>query len=204
MLEKSDYLSAVIKALVNAEELLEEAVILSKYNKIARAYTLFQFCIEEIGKASLTFQFVMYSNISDNLEVKKFLKNFTNHKEKTSSSMGVDFMYALTTENSGLSKKILDNYILQYDKINDSNNNKNYSLYTSLIESKFYLPSEVISKKQLDDIAFFANLRLKIAKSFFELGVQNFDVLFENKSELNEEMMIEKGSKKMKEILGIK
>ena len=106
-LKRSDYFEAIEKSLANAKELIEEAEILAEKNKIARAYTLFQFSIEEIGKALLTFTFILKGDIESDEETKKFLKKFTSHLEKTEFSQGIDFMFAIMAEKSDLTKKII-------------------------------------------------------------------------------------------------
>ena len=140
-------LEAVEKALQNAEDLFDEAIILKNHEKTARAYTLFQFSIEEIGKAAMTFYFALHGNLKNEKEYKTFLKDFRDHKIKTEVSQGVDFMFVMMTEGNDFTKKLLHN-LLEKDNnlsLNLSNNKKNYSLYTSLIEDKFYAPLEVIT-----------------------------------------------------------
>ena len=200
-LTRTDYFEAIHKSLANASELIEEAEILAQNKKIARAYTLFQLSIEEVGKASLTFNFVLKGDIENTIEIREFNRNFYSHTAKTKFSQGMDFMFALMSENIPNTKKILENFMEQRDKVDISNENKNYSLYTSLIDNKFYKPSEIITEEQLSNIAFYAKLRLRIATPFFSLGIENFDVLYENRNNLDEETTLNEGAKKMREIL---
>lgn len=200
-LERSDYFEAIEKSLANAKELIEEAEILAEKNKIARAYTLFQFSIEEIGKALLTFTFILKGDIESDEETKKFLKKFTSHLEKTEFSQGIDFMFAIMAEKSDLTKKLLENSFSELGKVHISNNYKNYSLYTSLIENKFHKPSEIITKEKLENISYYAKLRLQIAEPFIRLGIQNFDILYETRNDLDEEATSIECSKKIKEII---
>lgn len=200
-LNKNEYFKAIEKSLSNAEELIEEAEILVKHNKNARAYTLFQLSIEEVGKASLTFQFVLNGNIDDIQETKLFFKNFVSHTTKTKSSKGIDFMFALAVENSPFTKKLLEDLMFADEDVRISNNYKNYSLYTSLIEDKFYKPSEVITTDRLNKIAHYAKLRLQIAKPFFKIGIENYGVLFETRNDLDVEAMSIETQKKIEELL---
>lgn len=200
-LTRTDYFEAIHKSLANASELIEEAEILAHNKKIARAYTLFQLSIEEVGKASLTFNFVLKGNINNAPEIRDFNKAFYSHTTKTKFSQGMDFMFALMSEKTPSTKKLLENFMEQRDKVNISNDYKNYSLYTSLIDSKFYMPSEIITEEQLSHIAYYAKLRLRVANPFFTLGIENFDALYENKSNLDEEATLDEGAKKMREIL---
>lgn len=200
-LNKNEYFEAIEKSLSNAEELIEEGEILAKHIKYARAYTLFQFSIEEIGKAFLTFQFVLYGDIEDVQETKQFFKKFRDHISKTESSQGIDFMFALNSDISGFTKKILENSMIEFDKVHISNNYKNYSLYTSFIEDKFYKPSEIITKEKLDKITHYAKLRLQIVKPFIKIGVENFDLLFNTRNNLDKEEMSIETQKKIEELL---
>ncbi|WP_395049133.1 AbiV family abortive infection protein [Flavobacterium sp.] len=200
-LDRLDYFEAIEKSLGNAKELIEEAEILAEKNKVARAYTLFQFSIEEVGKAFLTFNFVLKGDIESDVETKKFYKNFINHLAKTEFSQGIDFMFAIMADKSDLTKKLLENSFFELGKVHISNDYKNYSLYTSLIDNKFHKPSEIITKEKLDKIAYYAKLRLQVAEPFLNLGIQNFDVLYETRNNLDEETTSIEGYKKIKEIL---
>ncbi|WP_415060740.1 AbiV family abortive infection protein [Flavobacterium sp.] len=200
---EDNLLEAVEKAIQNAQDLYEEAIILKNHGKIARAYTLFQFSIEEIGKASMTFHFAMHGNLENEKDCSKFLRNFRDHKIKTEVAQGIDFMFVMISESSEFTKSILQNFLEKNNKLslNLSNDKKNYSLYTSFIKKKFYKPNEVILAKDLDEIESYANLRLKIARPFFNLGIKNFGLLLESKHLLNEEEAIEEGVTKLKKLL---
>ncbi|KIO54289.1 AbiV family abortive infection protein [Flavobacterium hibernum] len=201
---KNKYFDAIEKALDNAKELIEEAEILVKYNRNARAYTLFQFSIEEVGKAFLVFQFVLNGNIEDVEETKKFFKDFTSHTVKTKTSEGIDFMFALAIEKSSYSKKLIEEFIFERVDVTVSNNYKNYSLYASFKDEEFYKPSEIITKNMLDKISQNAKFRLQVGSSFIKLGVKNYDVLFETRNNFDERELSEETKKKIEELLNSK
>lgn len=203
-LNKEQYFDAIEKAFNNAEELIGEAEILVKYNKNARAYTLFQFSIEEIGKAFLAFQFVLKGNIDDIKETKKFFKDFTSHTVKTKTSQGIDFMFALEIEKSSYSKKLIEEFIFERDDVNVSNNYKNYSLYTSYKDGEFYKPSEIITKDMLNKISKHAKFRLQVGRPFIQLGIENYDILFKTRVSLDEEEVSIQTQKKIEELLNSK
>ncbi|RTY65288.1 AbiV family abortive infection protein [Flavobacterium sp. LB2P53] len=200
-IDRLDYFEAIEKSLANARELIEEAEILAEKNKVARAYSLFQFSIEEVGKAFLTFNFLLKGDIESDLETKKFQNDYKNHLAKTEFSQGIDFMFAIMAEKSDLTTKLLENSFFELGKVHISNNYKNFSLYTSLIDNKFNKPSEIITKEKLDNIAYYAKFRLQIAEPFLKLGIQNFDILYETRNNLDEEATSIKSYKKIKEIL---
>lgn len=204
-MKKNDLLQAVEKSLVNAEQLFDEAIILKNHHKIARAYTLFQFSIEEIGKAAMAFNFALHGDLENRKEVDGFLKNFRDHKIKTEKSQGLDFMLIMISEANEFTKKLLNDF-LERDKqfsLNLTNDMKNFSLYTSLVNKKFSLPEELISKKDLEEIELSATLRLRIAKPFFNFGVKNFDTLDETKHLFDEEKALKEGAEKLKTILNL-
>lgn len=203
-IDKEKYFQAIEKALNNAEELIEEAKILAKYNKYARSYTLFQFSIEEVGKAILVLKFILECDIEDANETKKFFKNFTSHIVKTNISQGIDFMFALEIEKSPHSKKLLEEFIFERTDVIVSNMYKNYSLYTSFKDGEFYQPSEIITKKMLDKIARHAEFRFKVGGSFVKLGIENYDILLETRDSLDEEEASIQTQKKIEELLNSK
>lgn len=199
--DKEKYFQAIQKAFKNAEELIDEAEILLKYNKTARAYTLFQFSIEEVGKAFLAFQFVLEGNINDEKETKRFFKDFRSHTAKTKSSEGVEFMFALASEKSSYSKKLLEEFMYDRKDVFVTNNFKNYSLYVSEIEGEFYKPSEIITSDMLDKISKHAKFRLQVGKPFIQLGIDNYDVLLETRGSLDKKEVSFETQKKIDELL---
>ncbi|MCR4032489.1 MULTISPECIES: AbiV family abortive infection protein [Flavobacterium] len=202
--KKEQYFQIIEKALQNAEELIVEAEILEKNGKNARAYTLFQFCLEEVGKAFLAFQFVLKGNIEDANETKKFFNDFKSHTVKTETSQGIDFMFALKIDKSPHSKKMIEEFIFNRDDVTVSNNYKNYSLYTSYIDGEFYKPSEIITNDMLDKISKHAKFRLQVGKPFIKIGIDNYDALFKTRDLLNEEEASIETQKKIKELLNSK
>lgn len=197
-LSKEKLFLAVEKSLINARELHTDAKILKENNRLARAYTCFQFCIEEIGKASLTYQYLLDD---DNSKLDKFLKNFRDHKTKTKTAIGIDTLVMKILESPDLKKKIIINSHIQSENITDFNNHKNYSLYTSFIKDEIYLPSEIITEKKLDQLEFYATIRLEVATKFYQIGLQEFDgVLIEHKK-LDKDEMINEMVAELKQIL---
>ncbi|PHQ60962.1 MAG: hypothetical protein COC08_06700, partial [Maribacter sp.] len=111
---KEDLFEGIKKSLKNADELFEDAQILKNNKRISRAYTLFQFCIEECGKASLIYSFLLDDDIENSLKLKKFRAKYRNHISKTSASQGFDLIFALLMkDNKVLQKKIITNSFIQ-------------------------------------------------------------------------------------------
>jgi AbiV family abortive infection protein len=195
---KEDLFSAIEKSLVNAHELHSDAKILKENNRFARAYTCFQFCIEEVGKAALTYQYLLDDDTSKS---KLFLKDFRDHKTKTNSAIGIDMLMLKIIQNPVLKKKTLINSHIQNNSLDKFNNLKNYSLYTSLIDGKFYLPSEIVTETNVEDIEFYAKIRLEVAAQFYKIGIKEFDEVLKAHKEMDEEKLIGEMVEEIKKIL---
>jgi AbiV family abortive infection protein len=191
--DKEELFSAIRKSLTNAKELFEDAQILKKYNRIARAYTLFQLAIEEIGKAFLVYNFLLQNDFS---KFSKFQKEFSNHIIKTETAIWID-MLLFEFANEDLKRKILFNVLVQTKKTNELNNLKNYSLYTSFKNNKFYLPSEIISLEKINKIEFHAKIRLDLASPYLEICMKEFDGILQAYKNMDEEEIISTMSDKM-------
>lgn len=165
----------VTKALENADQLLDEARILLDNEKNARAYTLYQLSIEEVGKVALAFHFILSGNYEVAKDKKDFVDAFMDHKSKTKKAIGIDFMLIMCSENLNLSRDMLTEMHKQYESVNVSNNMKNYSLYTSIVGDDVLLPSEIIDKSNASEIGYYAQLRYNAAKLVYGSAIQNFE-----------------------------
>ena len=197
-LKKEDLFLTIEKSLINARELYIDAKILKDNKRFERAYTCFQFCIEEIGKAALTYQYMLDD---DSSKSGNFLKDFRNHQTKTNTAIGIDLIMVKTMEDPIIKKKILVNTKIQGENIEYFNSHKNYSLYTSIINEKPYLPSEIITPKNLDDIEFNATIRLHVAEQFYKIGIQEFDSVLKAHKEMDKEKVLEKMINEVKQIM---
>ena len=189
-MDRSAYFIGISKTLVNASDLYEDAEILFKNERYSRAYTLYQLSIEEVGKVILIYNFLLYQNIQDITEQKKIKREFTNHKSKTQSSIGLDILLAFFISNKELQKKILYQVHKQEKELEQLNLLKNSSLYTDIKNGKFIQPQEIITEKLAADIKFIAEIRIKIANGFFKIGVENFDKVLEASKNVNKDEII--------------
>jgi AbiV family abortive infection protein len=83
-MDRTEYLNGINKSLDNASELYDDAEILFKLKRYPRAYTLYQLSIEEIGKVSIIYNFLLFRNIQNISEKKRLFGNLqtTNQKRK--------------------------------------------------------------------------------------------------------------------------
>ncbi len=189
-MDRTEYLNGINKSLVNASDLYDDAEILFKKERYPRAYTLYQLSIEEIGKVSLIYNFLLYRNIQDISEQKILIRQFTNHKSKTESSIGLDILLAFLISDQKLKKKIIYQVHKQEKELEQLNLLKNSSLYTDIKNGKFIQPKEIITEKLTTEIKFIAQIRLNIARGFFKIAIENFDQLREVAQNINEDEII--------------
>lgn len=189
-MNQKEYIIGIEKTLINAKDLFEDAEILFQKNHYSRAYTLYQLSIEEIGKATLIFNFLLHKDIFDIDEQKKINREFTNHKSKTKSSIGLDVLLAFVISDQKLKEKVIYQILKQEKEIEQLNILKNRSLYTDIIDGKFINPKEIITEKIANDIKFIAQIRLNIANGFFKYAKTNFEQLYKAFQKIDEQEMI--------------
>ena len=128
----------------NAEELIEEANILYKHEKYARAYFLGYTANEEISKGQIIADFVMGV-----CSEKEFLNSFIRHKLKSSYT---DLVVNMEKP-----------YTLQYSDVNSKVffKQRNNSLYVDFDNGKnINSPKDYIKKENADQMIQFSNNRL--------------------------------------------
>lgn len=111
-ISKEILLEAVTKSLKNAEQLFEEGQLLKVNQRLARAYTLFQLALEEVGKATLAFSLLFRGTFNDKEEKKLFEDGFRSHKIKTWASAKINIV-ALQLADDAETKKALIEDIMQ-------------------------------------------------------------------------------------------
>jgi AbiV family abortive infection protein len=189
-LTQDNLFEIIKKSIDNSSQLIVEANLLREHKKYARAYTLYQLSIEEVGKAILTFGFLLNNDFEDPSMQKVFLKDFRDHKAKTKKSMGIDILIAESIDDELIKKRLLDNILKQDNDIEKINEYKNYSLYTSIKEDKILLPSQVISEKMANDLGFYAFIRQLATKQTLDILTQNFDELKNYNEKILKDKMI--------------
>lgn len=175
LLDDRNLIEGVKKCLINAQSLIEDALLLKDNNRIERAYALFQLSIEELGKASLLYFFATTQDEDKLRNVKAFRKEFLNHKVKTAKAIHFDVIILNSIKNKIDRHKFLYSILMEHEFIDIFNDFKNYSLYTSIIDDRFLLPSEIISDKHLEEIEARATIRLDLIKSTLEFLLKGFE-----------------------------
>lgn len=179
-------ITGIIKSEENAKELIEEANILLDNNKLARAFTLFQLAIEELGKCAMITNYILED---DKSKINKLLKELKKHKIKTDYSIGYDMMLYKSL-NEKHKKTLLESFVFNSSNISLVDDYKNYSLYTSIINNEFKKPSEIITLENVQNHKFYAEIRLNVAKELNRVNIDNFPTLIEARKEVDFEKLI--------------
>lgn len=202
MIEIAEIYKGIKKALSNAIEMISDAEFLYQNNRLARSYSLFQLGIEEIGKVSMLYRFVIENLIGETNDFKRLYKKLTDYKAKDKESVLYDlFILSYAFEKEQYVDNELFN-IIKYEYLNIDliNNYKNYSLYTSIIENKFKTPKELITKELVENIKWRAQNRLDLIKAIidkhismdfkdFKQNLMNLASKFNYKIEYNEALV---------------
>lgn len=135
-------LSASSKSMENAQELVEEAELLLKNSKHARAFALAHLACEELIKFQALIPVAFELARNHRVDWKKIDKRLRNHIVKIRGSILLDYLRHPPDgayQASELSQ--------QMDAAEDLNDLKNHSLYASQIEDEFFKPSERINPR---------------------------------------------------------
>jgi AbiV family abortive infection protein len=198
---KEDYFDGIFKSISNASDLYGDAELLFNNSRYSRAYTLYQLAIEEIGKASMIYSFILYKDYNQTSEQDKFKKEFVDHKKKTQSSIGIDVLLAFQISDLKLKKGLMYQAYKQLQDVKSLNKLKNQSLYTDLIEGVFKLPREVISFELTSEIKTLVKTRLNTAEEFYKIGITNFTQIKQAALDFDEKEMLENPPEEFLEII---
>ncbi len=178
MLTEKELINGIRKCILNGEHLISDAKLLQLNNRKERAYTLFQLASEEIGKASLILNFLIFEDINDVESINIFMNDFKKHKLKTDYFISFDYLLILALKDLLKNKtKFLSATLYEHQNLNKIDNKKNFSLYTSILNDKFITPQELITKEDLEHIEFRVFTRFKIAKPMLEIATKNVSAI---------------------------
>lgn len=170
------------KSMQNAALLREEADLLREANRYQRAYALYQFSMEEVGKAMDSVLLLVLIDPTED-DVRQYKRNFFKHTAKIKKSSALDtficqvlykgdYEGALTFLESSLAENELelDNY-------------KNQSLYTSIIGDSVKTPLEMIDEEKMNYIRLRAVSRYKMVEPFIRMLLEHYIKLREYQKE---------------------
>ena len=163
----------IIKNINNSQELIDEAEILFKNEKYARAYLLSHFAIEESSKCGMLLKVIAFKVWNEKIDIKIVRKRFLNHKDKI--------------RNYKLLEIFNENKIIDLEKeIGKLNNFKNQSVYVNWTnENEFIMPNEIFDKKMtaemMEKSLEYVKLYTKISVQLINNEVGIFSILRESK-----------------------
>lgn len=166
----------IIKSLENSQSLMDDADVLRESNRYQRAYALYQFSMEEVGKAIASVLLLIQTEITDE-DVKKYKNNFYRHQRKIKQSAGVDKLICLIAfkgkPEDALSflKSSLSENEKELDEL------KNKSLYTAIDGDTVKTPLEMIGVEKMNYIWYRAKSRYTAAKGFVDITLRNYQEL---------------------------
>ncbi|WP_118950497.1 AbiV family abortive infection protein [Taibaiella helva] len=169
----------------NAEEMIEEADILINNKRFARAYTLYQLGIEEVGKSNLLLQLIFDLKIGRKVDAKALNKEFKFHQAKSKSSIVFEkaaLLLMLSTSQEGSAQERVKQFFEESEKVdkenaNMLNDNKNKSLYVGIENGKFISPKYIITTEMALNLRTKALIRTKAAKGLLEGFLNDIDTL---------------------------
>lgn len=186
--------AARLKALQNAEELINEASILFNNGCWARVVFLSQVGAEEIGKyIMLTSALVEVIVNPVSFSWKKFWRRYLSHTAKSQNILLFEDIMLTNIDN-------FPAYFKEQRRIvSDLEKGRQISLYSDYIENNFYSPTELFSGKIATDALRWAKNRLRLIKELENKSIFRLDEM--TKEEVREYILTIR--EKFKELSGI-
>jgi AbiV family abortive infection protein len=127
----------------NAQELLEDAELLLKNNRHARAFTLARIAREELIKLPLLLPVACELARNHEVNWNEIGRRLKDHVAKIRGSIFVDYLREPAQDGVYQASELSQ----QMSEAENLNALKNYSLYASQIGDEFFKPSEIISSQ---------------------------------------------------------
>jgi AbiV family abortive infection protein len=167
-------LELIQKSLINAQTLIDDGDLLLENGRYPRASVLYQLANEESGKALLSYLPLLfhYKDYLNHLE--EFNVVFFDHIKKSKKSTAADFFLAQILYK-GQPEKMMDflekrKGVLGNMTVNELNEMKNFSLYTSLRNKKVVIPFQLITESTATNMQLTAKWRHRWIKGATEFS----------------------------------
>jgi AbiV family abortive infection protein len=170
------------KSMENAEALMSDADILREAGRYQRAYAIYQFAMEEVGKAmSSIFLLLLIDPTAQ--DIKEYERNLKMHPYKIKTSGALDSFICQVIYKGDFegALKFLESSISENE--HDLDRDKNNSLYTNIVGDDVKKPIEMIDEEKMKYIWFRAISRYKIAEPFINMGLEHYETLREYQRE---------------------
>jgi AbiV family abortive infection protein len=166
------------KSMQNAESLMSDADLLREAKRYQRAYALYQFSMEEVGKAiSSVLLLALIDPTNEDISIYK--KNFTKHRYKIKRSSFLDSFICQVLYKGDYegAMNFLNSSLEENESILDDRKNK--SLYTEIIGEEVKVPSEMIDDTHMNYVQFRATTRYKMAQPMVKMLSEHYEELRE-------------------------
>lgn len=151
---------ARMKILGNARELVEEAELLLSHSRFSRAYFLAHLAGEELAKLPMLVRAAVENLVGLTVDQKKLGRRWSNHTSKMQGILINDYFLNPDMENNADIERLRS----ELERVSSFNDLKNHSMYVSVLDERFYQPSEIISAELATGMVQLARRRL----AFFE------------------------------------
>jgi AbiV family abortive infection protein len=170
------------KSMLNAESLMSDADILREAKRYQRAYALYQFAMEEVGKALSSVMLLVLIDRNEE-DIKEYKKGFFRHPHKIKKSGSLDMLICqfLHKGNYDKAMEFLESSISENENYLDEQKNK--SLYTAIISNSVMMPSEMIGEKRMNYIWYRVLTRYGMAEPFVNIMLENYGKMREYQQE---------------------
>lgn len=170
------------KSLQNAESLISDADLLKENKRYQRAYALYQFAMEEVGKAISSVLLLITINPSQK-DFKEYSEEFVAHRKKIKRSSALDAFICKVVYKGNYegAMSFLESTISEDEKKLDEYKNK--SLYTEIIGDDVKSPAEMMGQKGVNYIWLRALSRFKMAQPFVKMCLEHYITLREYQKE---------------------
>jgi AbiV family abortive infection protein len=154
----------------NAFRLWEEANGLFIFERYSRAYTLFQFASEELGKALIIYQALLDLYSGANIDEAYFeQKKIKDHKTKIKKVILIQIqVFSFMAERLEKGKEILDKLVKQYEKTKELNDRRNQSIYVGIEDEKFVFPDDVVTKEMANELSVLSAISIEGIKPMIQ------------------------------------
>lgn len=165
-----------IKSLENSQSLMDDADVLREFNRYQRAYALYQFAMEEVGKAIASVLLLIQTEMTEE-DVKEYETTFYRHPLKIKQSAGVDkliCMFAFKGNPEGALSFLESSFS---ENENELDALKNKSLYTAIEGDTVKIPLNMIGEEKMNYIWYRAKSRYTAANVFVNIMLKNYQEL---------------------------
>ena len=166
--------SVASESILNAQSLMLDADILREAKRYQRAYALYQFAMEEVGKAMSSVMLLVLID-PDEDDLKDYEKGFLRHRYKIKKSGTLDTLICqfLYKGNYDEAMKFLESSAAEDENLLDEQKNK--SLYTAICNNTVLMPSEMIDEKSMNYIWFRVLTRYKMSQPFINIILTHYN-----------------------------